>query len=169
MDISGIRIFPFELRHAGVFSKLRIDIDNESDFLLAKKGERKENAFHVILRLLISQRRVITFLAFDNKEPVGYVSLVFPKFAKLKGNAYLTVGVRESYRGKGIGSRLMDTAEQYAEGRRCRRMELEVLGKNENAIGMYKRRGYEVEGVKKDAVESQDGFDDIVIMAKRLK
>lgn len=164
-----IDIKQFTYKHSHLFSKLRIDIDKESDHLLAKKNERRENALHVIVRLLISQRRIITFLAFDKKEAVGYVSLVFPKYTKLRGNTYLTIGVREKYRGKGIGTLLMNKAEGYAKEKGMRRVELEVFGKNTTAIDMYKKRDYEVEGTKKEAIESPNGFDDIIIMAKKLK
>jgi GNAT superfamily N-acetyltransferase len=166
---SGLRITPFSYRHANIFSKLRCDIDRESDHVLAKKDERREGALHVIARLLVSQRRTVTFLAFDDTLAVGHVSLVFPKFIKLRGNAYLTIAIREKYRGKGIGSMLMERAEEYARSHGSRRMELEVFGKNTGAINLYTKRGYVVEGVKKEAVEALDGFDDIVIMAKKLK
>lgn len=154
-------------RDARLFSRLRRDIDRESEYVLAEKDERRETGLHVIIRLLISQRRIVTFLAFDGTTPVGYVSLVFPKFTKLKGNAYLTIGVREKYRGKGIGTELMNKAEEYAKGRGVRRMELEVFSKNP-ALNMYKNRNYEIEGVKKDAVRCNGSFCDIVIMAKRF-
>lgn len=164
-----LRIARFSYRDAHRFAKLRNEIDKESDHVLAKKGERRENALHVIVRLLVSQRRTVSFLAYDGNYPVGYVSLVFPKFVKLRGNAYLTIAIRKEYRGKGIGSALMEKAEEYARERGCRRMELEVFGKNENAIALYKKRGYETEGIKKEAVESPEGYDDIIIMAKKLK
>lgn len=168
MAISDLRIIPFSYGHARLFSKLRTDIDKEADYVLANKGERKESALHVIVRLLISQRRTVTFLAFSEKLDVGFVSVVFPKFAKLKGNAYLTIAVREKYRGKGVGSALMEKAENYAKTRGVRRMELEVFGKNIGAIELYKKRNYEIEGVKKNAIETHEGFDDIIIMAKKL-
>jgi ribosomal protein S18 acetylase RimI-like enzyme len=163
-----LRIVQFTYRHAHLFSKLRRDIDRESEHVLAKKDERKENALHIIARLFISQRRTITFLAFADTVAIGYVSLVFPKFIKLRGNAYLTIAVREKYRGLGVGSMLMDRCEIYAKERGTRRIELEVFGKNEKAIALYKRRGYVVEGIKKEAVETVDGYDDIIIMAKKL-
>ncbi|MCF7844081.1 GNAT family N-acetyltransferase [Candidatus Gracilibacteria bacterium] len=164
-----LKIIPFTYKHAHVFSKLRRDIDNDSEHLLAKKDERRENAIHIIAKLIISQRRTVTFLAFDNKLDIGYVSLVFPKFTKLKGNSYLTIAVREKYRGMGIGGALMDKAESYAKSVGVRRVELEVFGKNIKAIELYKKRGYETEGIKKEAVFNNGHFDDIVIMAKRLK
>lgn len=165
---SKIKIIPFKYIHAHVFAKLRRDIDRESSHLVAKNGERKENAIHVIAKLLISQRRTVTLLAFYEKEAIGYVSLVFPKFTKLQGNAYLTIALREKYRGQGIGSMLMEQAEIYAKSKKIRRMELEVFGKNKNAIELYKKRNYEIEGVKKEAIKDSNGFDDIIIMTKRL-
>ena len=168
MSNQNIKIIPFTYKHAHIFSKLRRDIDNSSACVLANKGERKENALHVIAKLLISQRRTVTFLAFDGLLDMGYVSIVFPRYTKLKGNAYLTIGIREEYRGKRIGGMLMEKAEKYAKSRGVRRMELEVFGKNTHAIELYKKRGYEIEGIKKEAIQSGDGYDDLVIMAKRL-
>ncbi len=163
-----LTIKKFSYRYAQIFSKLRRDIDNESEYVLGNKGERKENALHVIVRLLISQRRMVTFLAFDDDFVIGYVSLVFPRFSKMKGNTYLTISVREAYRGKGVGSALMETAEKYAQAQGMRRIELEVFGKNKNAIALYAKRGYVVEGTKKDAVYNLGAFDDIIIMTKRI-
>lgn len=167
--LQNITIVPFTYKDAHLFAKLRRDIDREADHLLAKEGERKENALHVIAKLLLSQRRTVTFLAFDDSVDVGYVSLVFPKFKKLQGNAYLTISIRSAYRGKGIGNMLMEKAENYATERGVRRVELEVFGKNKNALDLYTKRGYVIEGVKKEAVDNMGDFDDIIIMAKRLK
>ncbi len=168
MSTFDLKIIPFTYKHAHLFSRMRRDIDNSSECVLANKGERKENALHVIVRSIISQRRTVTFLAFDNKKDIGYVSIVFPKFTKLQGNAYLTIGLRSEYRGKGIGNTLMNKAEEYAKSRGVRRMELEVFGKNKNAIELYTKRKYEIEGVKKEAICIAGEFDDIIIMAKKL-
>lgn len=169
MNIPSLRIIPFSYRYSHTFTKLRNEIENETDNLLAKRNERKETFVHVIVKLAISQRRTVTFLAFDKNTAIGYVSIVFPRFKKLRGNAYLTIAIKEVYRNKGIGSKLMDTAESFAKEKGARRMELDVLGKNKRAIELYKRRNYEIEGVKKGAIEEADGFDDIIIMAKKLK
>lgn len=62
----------------------------------------------------------------------------------------------------------MDVAEKASRARGVRRMELEVFAKNTKAIELYKRLGYVQEGLKKGAVEDNDGFDDIVVMAKQV-
>ena len=168
MTLKNLLIIPFKYKHAHLFATLRRDLDKESDHLLAIRNERKENALHIIVKLLISQRRIVTFLAFNNNEAIGYVSLVFPRFKKLQGNTYLTIAVREKYRGQGVGTALMEKAETYAKDRGIRRVELEVFGRNIRAIALYKKRNYEIEGVKKEAVKTGDGFDDIIIMTKRV-
>lgn len=167
--MKDIQLKVFTYRNSHEFAKLRREIEDETDSMLAKRGERREGALHVIAKLLISQRRTVTFLAYDESYVIGYVSIVFPKFLKLKGNAYLTIAVRGGYRGKGVGNMLMEKAEEYAKSRNSRRMELEVFGKNKNAISLYTKRGYEIEGIKKEAIQNLDGFDDLVIMAKKLK
>lgn len=166
--VASIVIKPLRLIQAHSFAKLRKDIENETDCLLAKRGERKENAFHIIAKTLLSQRRTVTFIAYHEKIMIGYVSLVFPKYKRLQGNAYLTIALREKYRGQGIGRVLMDKAEEYATTHNVRRIELEVFAKNTHAIDLYTERGYLVEGVKKEAITLETGFDDIVIMAKKI-
>lgn len=168
MITNNICIKPFSVIHAHLFSKLRIEIEEESDTMLANRGERKEGALRLIIKLIVSLRRTITFLAFDGKKDIGYVSIVLPKFSKLKGNGYLTIALREKYRGKGIGNTLMEKAEAYARSNGIRRMELEVFGENRNAIELYKKRGYEIEGIKKEAIQHEDRYDDLVIMAKHI-
>lgn len=54
----------------------------------------------------------------------------------------------------GIGRRLMDEAEERLVQLGCPKLNLQVRGSNENALGFYRRLGYEV--------------DDTVSLGKRL-
>lgn len=165
----NIEIKHLRLHEVPLFAKLRNDISNEALHVIATRGERKkELGIRILAQILLSERRTHTFLAWQNSKPVGYLSLIFAKFKKFRGNAYLTLAVSAALRGQGIGSRLMDTAEVFAKDHGKRRMELEVFGKNTKAIELYKRRGYVIEGVKKNAVEDEGGFDDVIIMTKTL-
>lgn len=163
VDIRLLRLFEIPM-----FAKLRKDIEKESQHLIAKKGERKQNILYSLATILINRKRTHTFIAWDKDKSVGYLSLVFAKFRKYRGNAYLVVALRTAYRGQGIGSRLMETAEAFAKKHGKRRIELEVFAKNKNAIELYEKLGYIVEGIKKNAVEDEDGYDDIIIMTKAI-
>lgn len=164
-----IAIRPFRLTHIPRFAQARNEIEREAEHLVAKGGERKETSLHLLARILLHRGRMRTFLAWDKQHVIGHVSLVFAKFKKLRGNVYLTIALREAYRGKGIGSRLMETAETYAKTRGIRRVELEVFSKNTHAVYLYKKRGYILEGTKRRAVQQDDStFDDVLVMSKFL-
>lgn len=164
-----IHIKQFTLAKTNSFLRLRKEIERESEHLVLKGGERSSGVVRTAAALLLSQRKTIFLLAYDKKKMIGYVSLVFPRFKKMKGNAYLTIALKKEYRGQGIGTILMDKAEEYALGRGARRIELEVFAKNTGAKKLYETLGYVVEGIKKEAVTDIDGYDDIVIMAKKIK
>lgn len=150
------------------FIALRNAIDRESEHLIAKTGERKRSFFYSILTILFNRKRTHTFIVWDKDKAVGYQTIVFAKFKKYRRNAYLVIALRKNYRGMGIGSRLMEVGENFARAHHKHRMELEVFSKNKNAIDLYEKRGYLVEGVKKGAVEDEDGLDDVIIMTKAL-
>ena len=162
------KIRHLQLYEIPIFAKLRNKISDEAEHVIAKRGERKDIGVLILAQILLSKRRTHTFLAWDRSKAVGYVSIIFAKFRKFQGNAYLTIAVSASHRNQGIGSQLMDTAESFAKSLGKRRMELEVFGKNTKAIGLYKKRGYIIEGIKKNAVLDDNGFDDVIIMTKTL-
>ena len=161
-----MKIAPLRWHETKHFARLRNQIDTETKHLVARGGERKEDGLRVLARILMN-RRLITLVARDNDEMIGYVSVVFAKFKKLKGNSYLTISVRASHRGQGVGSLLMQAAEELAKEKGARRMELEVFSQNP-AVNLYRRLGYEEEGRKRKAVEDNGEFDDIIFMAKFL-
>lgn len=151
------------------FITLRTLIDRESEHLIAKKGERKQNLLYTLAVTMLNRKRTHTFIAWDGDKAIGYLSLVFAKFKKYKRNSYLVIALRAEYRGRGIGSKLMEEAENFAKRHGKYRVELEVFAKNTNAVRLYEQRGYIVEGVKKNAVEDAEGFDDVIIMTKSIQ
>lgn len=167
MSETEIRIEPMTWRDVGRFAQMRNHMDGESRNLAAQPNERKEKGFKVLARM-IANRRLKTLIARDGRHIVGYVSLIFAKFQKFKGNAYLTIAVRGSHRGKGLGTKLMKAAEGFAKERGIRRIELEVFAKNP-AVRLYQRLGYEEEGRRRKAVEYRGEFDDVVLMAKFIR
>lgn len=150
------------------FMRLRHEIEAEAAHLVPKGGERKESILYVLARFIVNRRRTRILITTNDKKIVGYISVIFAKFRKLKGNAYLALSVAPSHRNRGIGTGLLQAAEEFAREHSVRRLELEVFAKNEKAVKLFKRLGYEEEGRRRRAVQDQDGFDDIIFMAKFL-
>ncbi len=165
---SSVVIRPLEWLELPRYMNLRKSIEDEAEHLVVSRGERKETIIHVAAKMILTGERTRTLVAVENGKLVGYLNTIFAKFRKLRGNAYITMAVRDSHRGLGVGTRLLKAAEDFARSRNARRIELEVFGKNKGAIKLYERLGYEHEGRKKNAVQSSDGPDDILFMAKTL-
>lgn len=133
------------------------------------RESNKESFVRSILKILWHGERLTTFCAFKERELVGYITLVFGKGAKFKGNCHLvSTAVKPEERGQGIGSKLFEASEKFARDRGARRVELEVFATNTGAIRLYERLGYEVEGRKRKAVANHKGSDDLILMAKFL-
>ncbi len=76
-------------------------------------------------------------LAEVDADPVAFIVVTLPEEDMLFINSFY---VEDSYRNKGVGSRLLqDTIARYPEIRRVR---LHVNRNNENSIAYYQRRGF---------------------------
>jgi ribosomal protein S18 acetylase RimI-like enzyme len=107
------------------------------------------------------------FVAVLDATVVGWCDIVrlYP-FPGYEHNGRLGMGVVAGWRGRGLGGRLLDRALDAAPGAGFRRVELEVYASNTAALALYRRRGFEIEGVKR-GVRILDGrVDDIVCMAR---
>jgi GNAT superfamily N-acetyltransferase len=70
------------------------------------------------------------------------------------------------YQNRGIGSALLVEMEKWAVENGILRLELGVWSDNVNAIRLYKRHGYLIEGVKKKAIKRSFCFCDLILMVK---
>jgi ribosomal protein S18 acetylase RimI-like enzyme len=82
------------------------------------------------------------------------------------------VNVHPDYRGIGIGSALIDEGLRWARNHgSIRRVELHVLARNESAISLYQRHGFEIEGLCRAAYRMYDedgSLVDALIMAQLI-
>jgi len=110
------------------------------------------------LSSLLTRAEVTVFLAWDEGEVVGFASnrKVDDETVELSG-----IVVLESMTGKGIGSRLIDSAVKAAADDGFSQLVVKTEIFNERAIGFYTNKGFEiedqmvseVEGVKVELVE----------------
>ena len=77
----------------------------------------------------------------------------------------LGMGVIESHRSQGIGTRLITATVERALAQGMTRIELEVYSSNTRAIQLYEKLGFEREGLKRRARCVDGRWDDFVIMA----
>lgn len=82
-------------------------------------------------------------------------------------SAGLGMAVREEYRGRGVGSALLDAIIDLADNwYNIVRLELQVYTDNEPAVRLYERRGFAIEGTHRAYVYRLGEFVDAYTMAR---
>lgn len=118
----------------------------------------------VLLRHNALQSRVV-FVATVGGEVVGWVHLDRPEREALSHTATLTVGVRRDHRGHGIGEKLLERGERWAEAVGTEKLYNTVPATNQAAIDFLSERGWETEAVREDHYRIDDEYVDEVMMA----
>ena len=77
----------------------------------------------------------------------------------------IRIAVEPSARGCGTAGRIMEHILDFAAGKGCEKMMLEVRESNEAARGLYKKYGFSEISVRKDYY---DGDENAIIMQKEL-
>jgi GNAT superfamily N-acetyltransferase len=98
------------------------------------------------------------FVAEDGGEVVGCVTVhLFPTLHTSEPNAWLTaLVVDENSRGKGVGSALVKSAEEWAIEHGARRIALTSALRRKEAHEFYKTRSYEHTGVRLTKIFAND-------------
>lgn len=152
------------------FLELSHRLDHETSFMLLAPGERRITPEENRQRLasLLDSGNSMIFVAEANGQLVGYVGAYGSSYQRNRHSVHLVVGILQAYSGQGVGTRLFAELYRWAETKQLHRLELTVMAHNEAAIALYKKMGFEVEGVKKDSIRLEDRFVDELYMAKLL-
>jgi ribosomal protein S18 acetylase RimI-like enzyme len=77
----------------------------------------------------------------------------------------LGIGLLPKFRGRGIGRQLMQTTIDAAWQYGMTRIELTVREHNANAIALYKKLGFQIEGLQRNAVRIDGQYQNVYAMA----
>lgn len=82
--------------------------------------------------------------------------------------ADLGLMVDAGYRRRGIGTRLLGEAVEWAQASGVSKLELHVFPWNEPALALYEAFGFEREGYRKGHYARDGGYLDAILMAYRV-
>lgn len=130
------------------------EVESTSNYMLFGPGERKFNpeAQRKMIKAFSAEPNSNILLAEVEGEFAGYLIARGGNVNKNKHSAYLVIGIREDFRGKGVGTRLFGELFDWAGGIGLYRLELTVITKNQAALALYKKMGFVIEGTKKDSL-----------------
>ena len=123
------------------------------------------NIIKNIIEKIINGDNLI-LVAKDEENIVGFLSAQKGEYKRIKHTGYIVVGIREKYRGKGIGSKLFSELDTWAIENKITRLELSVICSNTIAKHLYEKNGFKVEGIKKNTMIIDGKYIDEFFMAK---
>lgn len=104
------------------------------------------------------------------KTVIGFAGLHVNSSPRLRHSAELGITVNENYHRRGVGKKLIEQLLDIADNWiMLARVGLEVIVDNEKGLNLYKKLGFEVEGIKRYAVIRDGKFEDIYIMGRYNK
>ncbi|WP_040225628.1 GNAT family N-acetyltransferase [Bhargavaea cecembensis] len=141
-----------------------------SGMMLFAPGERGMTAdgAAVMINRLREDPASTLLVAHGGGRVAGYLIARGDDTLRTRHRAYVVVGVHEDCRGRGIGRALFDALGEWAAARGLRRLELTVRTDNEGGVALYKRAGFEVEGIKRDSLLVAGRYVDEYYMAKLI-
>lgn len=107
----------------------------------------------------------VFFVATVDEHVVGWSHLDLPQTETLRNTAQLTVGVRDDYRGYGIGARLLEKALDWAEANGYHKVYNSVASTNANAITFLQSQGWTKEAVHEEHFTIGDQQVDEVMLS----
>ncbi|MDK2562449.1 GNAT family N-acetyltransferase [Romboutsia sedimentorum] len=162
-----MEIRKIQMQDAENYLDMLLNLDKETKYMLFEPDERPTdiNITKSIIDRGINGDNLILVATHENSI-VGFISVQRGVQRRIRHTAYIVVGIRESFRGKGIGSNLFDKLDSWARDNNIKRLELSVICSNVVAKHLYEKHGFMVEGIKKNSMIIDGKYVDEFCMAK---
>ncbi len=156
-----------EKKDANNYLNMLLNLDNETKFMMFEPGERSTDiniAKNIIEKSTDGDNLLL--VALDDENIVGFISAQRGIQRRIRHTAYIVVGIREKFRGCGIGSRFFSELDIWAKANNITRLELSVICSNSVAKHLYEKNGFKVEGIKRNTMIIDGEYVDEFSMAK---
>jgi RimJ/RimL family protein N-acetyltransferase len=115
---------------------------------------------------LSNLQNLISIVAFYKDEIVGHAQIFKFPHPRLKATGDLIVYLHQDFHGVGLGTMMLSKSIELAKKEGLHRIGLTVVADNKPAINLYKKFGFKIEGVKRDAYFGEDRrYHDEIVMS----
>ncbi|MDR6224982.1 RimJ/RimL family protein N-acetyltransferase [Desmospora profundinema] len=158
------------MEDAAAYLALQKRLDKETSFMLLEPGERTAGVEETAKRIqsAVEQKNRTILVAEVAGRLVGWMELIGGGVRRNRHSAYIVVGIRQTYTGQGIGTRLFTAGENWARQNGIHRLELTVMVHNRAALALYPKRGFQVEGIRRDSLLVDGRYVDEYGMSKLI-
>lgn len=144
-------------------------IKNLDDILLENFNPTIDQELEWINSFRNKENNLLLVATYEDKV-IGNIEIRTPSNSKNKHTALIGMGVIKAWRGKGIGTFLMDSLITWVkEKSSIEILWLQVFATNENAIKLYQKMGFTIDGIQKDFIKlDENKYTDIINMSKKI-
>lgn len=154
---------------AKALSELRVQIDGESENLDREPGEGfiDTPCFEQLVSADTENQKNLFLVAVVDDVIVGFSRCEGNPLKRFAHKVEFGICVSQAFWGYGIGSNLLKESIFWADSSGIHKIALYVLETNVNAMRLYKKLGFEVEGVlKNDKILSDGKFYNTIAMGR---
>lgn len=159
----AMRIRETTVQDASAVAALVDSVARERRFLAATSGFSGESTAAFID--FVRTAKGVHMVAEENGRLLGWCDVTPVTWEGMTHVGRLGMGVKEGFRGRGIGKALLREALAKAFAHGLERVELEVFRSNEAALRLYQSHGFDREGVKVAARRLDGRVEDILMFA----
>ncbi|MEA4906281.1 MAG: GNAT family protein [Anaerolineaceae bacterium] len=166
-----MHVRPITPEDSQAFIQLRLQLDEETRFMLLEPGERRldPQQEHQRITSLLDKDEGMIFVAADEAGRLaGFLSIQRGAFRRVRHKAHIVIGILEAFTGQGLGTRCFQAAEEWARRQGIHRLELTVMTHNQRALALYRKMGFEIEGTLRHSMRVDGVYVDEYSLARLL-
>ncbi|HDR7686906.1 GNAT family N-acetyltransferase [Bacillus toyonensis] len=156
-------------KDADQLSKIRVQIDGETENMDRDAGEGfiDDLGFQKIIKTDSEETKNLFLVAEVHNRIVGFSRCEGSNFKRLSHKVEFGVCILKEFWGYRMGKSLLQQSIKWADENAVNKISLQVLETNEKAIHLYKKLGFEVEGILKNDKRLLDGkYYNTVVMGR---
>lgn len=159
----AVEIVPITQEHTEGFHRALDFVARERRYLAFLEAPPLESTRAFVLNNVVQGYPQLVVLS--EGEVVGWCDIL-PKARPVHAHVgVLGMALLPEFRGCGLGGRLMRQTLDAARAFGLHRVELTVRQDNRSAIALYRKIGFETEGLMRDAIKVDDACENVVLMA----
>ncbi|HDR4724393.1 GNAT family N-acetyltransferase [Bacillus cereus group sp. Sample62] len=150
-------------------SKIRVQIDGETENMDREAGEGfiDKVDFQKIIKADSEEMKNLFLVAEVHNQIVGFSRCEGSNLKRLSHKVEFGVCILREFWGYRMGKSLLQQSIQWADENEVKKISLQVLETNEKAIQLYKKSGFEVEGILKNDKRLSNGkYYNTVVMGR---
>lgn len=147
-------------------------VGGETDFLSFGKNEYVKNIqdYECLLDNTRNEKNSIILLAEMKNKIIGIASICSSPKVRYKHTGEFGIVIEQKYWGLGLGKQIMENIINWAKDNGItRKINLVTNENNYRAIDLYKKIGFEVEGILKNNININGVYGNTIMMGLQLK